>query len=161
MAWPVEWTAPWWLLTDYPSQNDVMTLLDGAVLLGYIGATAIVMGSLLSGLLALGTRALGGWSWARFHHLAQSLIPLAGAGVFLGLSSLTVTMLRGEGLYTGWVGPLRVAILAGATLWSVWLGWKVSAVHSGAVARRLTAAVAVLAGACLADFAWALLFWIW
>ena len=40
------------------------------------------------------------WAWSaqRFHHLAQSLIPIAGAGVFLGLSANTVTLLHAEGV---------------------------------------------------------------
>ena len=38
-----------------------------------------------------------GSTGSRFHHFAQALIPVAGCGVFLGLSSLTVTMLKAEG----------------------------------------------------------------
>ena len=63
--------------------------------------------------LALATRALGPWSWPRFHHLAQCLIPLAACGVFLGLSALTLTMLRAEGLDPPFVPEARAALLAG------------------------------------------------
>ena len=52
----------------------------------------------MGGCLAASVRILGRWSMPRLHHLAQSLIPIAACGVFLGLSSLTVTMLRAEGL---------------------------------------------------------------
>ncbi len=98
VLWPLEHSAPWWLLTNYPGQNDVLTLLDGAMLLAYIGATALVCGVVLDGLLAAAVRAAGPWSWPRFHHLAQALIPMAGCGVFLGLSATTVTLLHNEGL---------------------------------------------------------------
>ncbi len=160
IVWPLEATLPWWLLTDYPAQNDVMSLLDGALLLAYIGATALAMGLALGGLLAIGTRVLGRWSWARFHHLAQALIPQAGVGVFLGLSALTVTLLKGEGLAMGWIGLLRGFMLAGATSWSAWLGWRVARRYAGS-APALTAGAAVLAAAALSDLAWALLFWVW
>jgi polyferredoxin len=26
--WPLEWSAPWWLLTDYPARNDTLSLLS-------------------------------------------------------------------------------------------------------------------------------------
>jgi polyferredoxin len=37
--------APWWLLTHYPEANDVFTWLDGLLILFYIGATALAVGS--------------------------------------------------------------------------------------------------------------------
>ena len=35
IMWPVETSAPWWILTNYADQNDVMTLLDGAVMAAF------------------------------------------------------------------------------------------------------------------------------
>lgn len=160
-SWPLEWSAPWWLLTNYPDHNDVMTLLDGAVLLGYIAATAVVMGAGLSALMALATRSLGPWSWRRFHHLTQALIPLAGCGVFLGLSALTVTMLRAQGLSLPWVGTLRAALLAGAVAWSIVLAWQVSARWANGAARRSIATLCVAAAAALGTAPWILLYWSW
>src|SRR5262249_32935077 len=29
VTWPLEAVAPWWLLTNYPAQNDILSLLDG------------------------------------------------------------------------------------------------------------------------------------
>ena len=63
---------PWWLLTNYPAQNDVLTILDGLMLIAYILLTAIVITTALTVLLALATRLSGKWSWLRFHHLAQT-----------------------------------------------------------------------------------------
>jgi polyferredoxin len=160
IMWPVETTAPWWMLTNYPRQNDVLTLLDGAVLISYILVTALVAGAILSALLALATRLIGPWSWQRFHHLAQTLIPIAGCGVFLGLSALSVTMLRHEGLALTWVDSARVILLAGAALWSAWLAWRVSGLSARGISRALATACVVLA-ASFGVGGWALMFWIW
>lgn len=161
ILWPLEWSAPRWILTNYPEQNDVLTLLDGALLVGYIVATALVLGTGVSALLALATRGLGPWSWRRFHHLAQTLIPLAGCGVFLGLSALTVTMLRsGEGMVLHWVGTARMLLLAGASLWCVWLAWRVAGLSTHGIKRSLATGCVALAAAPVI-LAWALLFWVW
>ena len=123
LIWPLEPVLPWFVLTNYPDLNDMMTPLDGVVLLIYIGGMAMAMGLALSLCLALATRACGAWSWPRFHHFAQGLIPVAACGVFLGLSSLTVTMLKAEGIVLPFVAFLRAALLIGAGLWALvaWL----------------------------------------
>ena len=107
VTWPLEMSAPWFVLTNYPDRNDVMTLLDGGLLLAYIGAATVILGLVLSGIVALATISLGGWSLRRFHHLTQTLIPVAGCGVFLGLSALTVTFLRGDGIVIPYVAEIR------------------------------------------------------
>jgi hypothetical protein len=158
--WPLEWSLPWWILTNYPDQNDVLTVLDGTILLGYILTTAAVMGLALSLMLAIATRIAGAGSWPRFHHLAQSLIPLAGCGVFLGLSSLTVTILRADGIRLHWVNDVRAAFLAGAAAWCLVLGWRIAGKYAGGVRRAL--AVAPVTGAiALGVASWVLLFWVW
>ena len=161
MVWPLELRLPWWILTDYPDQNDVLTLLDGVVMLGYIVATACAVGGAVSVCLALATRGTGRWSWRRFHHLAQSLIPIAGCGVILGLSALTVTMLRSEGFTLSFVGPLRAALLAGASLWSLWLAWRIAARYERRVAGQVFSVASIGLAVALGDLSWALLFWIW
>ena len=158
MSWPLEMTAPWWLLTNYPSKNDALTLLDGGVLVGYILAMAIAMGAALSASLALWTIASGRWSWRQFHHLAQSLIPLAGCGVFLGLSGLTVSLLRSEGLPVQWVGWLRIVLLAGAAWWSMVLAWQIAGLTTTGARRRLVVGGTGLAVA-LGVAGWGMLFW--
>lgn len=101
ILWPLEPSAPWWLLTNHPARNDVLNLLDDALLLGYILAVAVLMGMAQSALIALAPRCVGPWSWLRFHHLAQARVLLAGCGAFLGLSVLTVSTLRAEGMTLG------------------------------------------------------------
>ncbi|MEK7815308.1 MAG: 4Fe-4S binding protein [Pseudomonadota bacterium] len=152
--------APWWLLTHYPEANDVFTWLDGMLILGYIGATAFALGSAV--LLALwGAQRLlerPGLMWP----LAYSLIPLAGIGVFLGLSTLTVAHLRAEGLALAWVPVARAVLLAIAVGWSSWLLWRrIAAVHVASLGHRLAAWSAAMTGALPVLGAWALLFFVW
>jgi polyferredoxin len=161
VVWPLEHAAPWWLLTNYPAQNDVLTLLDGVLLIGYIGATAVVCSAVLSALLAASVRAAGGWSWARFHHLAQALIPMAGCGVFLGLSATTVTLLHAEGLtWPSVVAVARALLLVGCVLWCGWLAWGIASRWTDG-RRRIAVATGTTLAAAASAFCWVLLFWIW
>ena len=111
--------------------------------------------------LALAARALGPFDRRRLYHLAQSLIPVAGCGVFLGLSALTVTMLRAEGVRLGFIGPARAALLAGAALWCVWLVWRISGRYTPVFARRLGAVAGVAAAVGVGIAQWIILFWVW
>lgn len=141
----IEPRLPWWILTNYPDQNDMMTPLDGALMIAYVLATACLTTVAVGAALAFAARALGPLRAAPFHHLAQCLIPMAGCGVFLGLSMTTVTLLRGEGLSLGFVDVVRFCLLVGAAFWCLWLAWKVSARYSNSVGRRLAAMVGVAA----------------
>ncbi|OQS35533.1 hypothetical protein B0T39_17875 [Chromobacterium haemolyticum] len=160
ILWPLDTEAPWWLLTHYPQHNDVFSWLDGAALISYVLATALVLGSGLLLCLAAGVRIAGPWRIQRLHHLAQSLIPLAGCGVFLGLSALTVTLLKAEGVPMFWANDARLALLAGANLWSLWLGRAILARWSSGL-RQVLALIPLLAALALVDAAWGFMFWWW
>lgn len=160
VMWPLQPLMPWWILTNYPDQNDVLTLLDGAVLVGYILAVALLVGSVVTASLLAATLVIDHWKTAHFHHFAQSLIPLAGCGVFLGLSSLTVTLLRNEGLDLNFVGPLRTALLVGAAGWCLWLGWQIAALYSQTTARRIAAMVPMTVAVAAGCSGWISLFWL-
>ncbi|MGA2636327.1 MAG: 4Fe-4S binding protein [Methylocella sp.] len=161
VLWPLQPSAPWWIFTNYPDVNDQLTLLDGAVMLFYIAATALVIGALVSACLYAATRSLGVWSRARFHHLAQSLIPIAACGVFLGLSATTVSLLRAEGVPFGFLSLLRAGLLVGAALWSISLAWRIAGGSTGDRLRRAAATLSVALAASVGVLSWALLFWIW
>jgi polyferredoxin len=152
---------PWWILTNYPDHSDTMTLLDGGMLIGYILSTAIVMGGLLCLALAAAVGALGAWSWARFHHFAQALIPMAGCGVILGLSALTVSLLHSEGFNLGFVPVLRLALLAGAAAWSLTLAWKIAGSYARSRLRQGAATILFGSAVGLGVMSWILLFFIW
>lgn len=157
----LEPVAPWWLLTNYPAQNDVMSPLDGALMIAYVLATAAVLGSATLACLALAARSLGPLRRDVLHHLAQSLIPMAGCGVFLGLSATTATMLKADGLRLDFLPFLRASSLAGAAIWSVWLAWSIAGFYSIRLAPRLRASSAVALATTIGASSWMLLFWIW
>lgn len=180
----LEKALPWWVLTNYPARNDVMTVVDGAALVAFIAGTAVAVAVPVFGCLAVATRMLGAWSWARFHHLAQALVPIAAIGVFLGLSALTVTMLKADDIRLPWVAELRASLILGAAAWSLRLAWGISGVagrgergvgvggedtgavgrvREGAVApglvRRLAATTATAGAIAVGAWVWASLFW--
>lgn len=166
IVWPLEATAPWWLLTHYPEVNDAFSWLDGGLLIAYILLTALLVSGSLYVLISLargiaGRTAAQGSAGAAFNHLAQAFIPLAACGLFLGLSSLTVSLLKADGFGTAWVPPLRIALLAGASVWTLWLsarivqGQSVSRWRANGALLPLIAAIGVINGG------WYLLFWGW
>lgn len=159
--WPLEHGLPWWGLTNYPELNDVLTLLDGAILLGYIAVTALVM-TLATGLpLAFAARLLSpSWKWRRFHHLVHGLLPIAGCGIVLGLSAQTVTILRADGMALGWISDARMTALALATSWSIHLIWKICGQYNSGPHRSFATLGGVIAVA-VCVMPWLLLFWVW
>lgn len=161
IMWPFYENAPWWLLTHYPDQRDVFSWLDGSLLIGYLLGMGLVMGVGLALSLALAVRLMGPWRRQRFYHLAQALIPLAGCGIFLGLSSLTVKLLKSEGIPLAWANDARFLLLAGANLWSFWLASGICQYYAPSLRRRLFVIAAFCPALVLCDYAWALMFWIW
>lgn len=161
IMWPFETNAPWWLLTNYPQQSDVFTWLDGAMVVTYIMSTGLVLGFALTAFFAASNLILGKWNRSRFNHLVQSAIPLAGCGVFIGLSATTISLLRAEHWPVGWANDVRAALLTAMTLWSVLLAWKVIGQHAQGMMQRLLAMLPVICALMLVNFAWLLMFWIW
>ena len=159
--WPFDTTAPWWLLTHYPENNDALSWLDGGVMLAYIGTTAVVLSALVSLPLWLAARKIGRPTLAYFNHLAQALIPLAGCGIFLGLSATTIAMLRAEHLPLFWVSPLRIALLCAASGWTLYLGIKIGQRHQLSSQKMLYAMSCLIIACLFVNAGWLLLFWIW
>lgn len=154
--------APWWLLTHYPEANDVFTWLDGIGVLAYICATALILGGWITLWLRLAGALLPGSTKQNAHWLAYALIPMGGLGVFLGLSSLTVTLIKAEGVIMPWLPEVRGALLALAALWSLWLGGRMLFALPGASrAVRLTALVCLSTAIGGVVLPWIYLFYIW
>ena len=153
--WALDTNAPWWLLTHHPEVGDVFSWLDGAVILCYIAAVALVLG----GTLQCAAWVAGNLSRRAWHVLSAAWIPAAGVGVFVGLSMLTQTQLRAEGVLLPWLGTARAVVLG--------LGFAASLVLSGTqlatapvgVVRRALAWCVMAAPLALLGGAWWQQFW--
>ncbi|MBI5898843.1 MAG: 4Fe-4S binding protein [Rhodocyclales bacterium] len=151
--WMLEESPAWWLLTRYPDVNDIFTWLDGAAILAWIAGVALALGG--STLLAVkGAAKLAGLDWRR---LALGLVPLAGIGLFLGLSMMSATHLRAEGLALGWLPGLRAGLLAVGLLWSLTLGVRLIKVGAGSLCvPGIPLRGQATAAKCLAALIWLL-----
>jgi len=132
--------APWWLLTHYPEANDVFTWLDGICIVAYIVGVGLLLGAAIWAGLALAARCVKDQRlpWRR---LAMSLVPLAGASVFVGLSMLTVTLLKAEGYALPWLQEIRTALLGLGWFASAWLGLRLIGATAGTWPRRVAASL--------------------
>jgi len=161
ILWPLAENAPWWLLTNYPEVRDVFSWLDGGLVVAYIVLVGALLGGVLSALLGMATLVVGGWQRQRFYHLCEALIPLAGCGVFLGLSALTITLLKNEGVAVLWANDIRLALLIGANLWSAWLAFGIIRSYAASLPRRAMSLLMFGAALATVDYAWFLRFWAW
>lgn len=158
LMWPLADNAPWWLLTHYPEHNDVFSWLDGAMVVGYITTTALISGSWVLLWLAAAARVQAGNWRANTIRLAYTLTPLAGCGVFLGLSALTISLLKTEGITFDWINAARFTLLGFASTWSLWLAAR----QSPPGATRRTCTVLLLLPALFGiAYLWKLIFLGW
>ncbi|WIM06580.1 MAG: 4Fe-4S binding protein [Candidatus Nitricoxidivorans perseverans] len=157
ILWPLEEGSAWWLLTNHPEAGDVFTWLDGAAILAWILGIAAVVGGLTLGAVRLSAR-LAGLDWRR---LAMGLVPLAGVSLFLGLSMMTATHLRAEGVALSWLPGLRAALLAAGAAWSVQLGFRLLKVSPGGTAPKIAAGLSWLLPPCMIAASWWLVFFVW
>lgn len=156
--WPLQASAPWWLLTHYPEVNDAFTWLDGALVLAHIAVYALVIGGAAWLGLRLAARLLG--ERAAWWRLAYALTPLAGTSVFVGLSFLTTGQLAAEGFRPHWPNELRAVLLSLAMGWSGWLLWRLARDYSQSKLRRAGAVGLALLGVIPLLLSWlTMLFW--
>ncbi|TLX62730.1 hypothetical protein DN820_14940 [Stutzerimonas nosocomialis] len=160
ILWPLEASAPWWLLTHYPEVNDAFTWLDGATILSYLGASTMLIGGALWLALRVAAAVMRRGEPV-FRHLALTFTPLAGAGLFLGLSATTVKLLRYEGFLLAWAQPARAWLLCGAIAWTLYLSWQVISRHGANGLRRPLAFGCCVLGGAVVGYGWYLQFWGW
>lgn len=153
--WPLEKSTAWWLLTSYPAVNDVFTWLDGALILVYIGAVALALGGTVLALVRISAR-LARTDW---RSLAMGLIPLAGIGLFLGLSMMTVNHLRAEGILLSWLPWARGVLLGLGILWSLRLGFGL--LRDISPMRQLAAFACYAAATTVIGIVWSFQFYVW
>ncbi len=152
--------APWWLLTHYPQTNDVFSWLDGIAIVLYIAATTLLMGGLMLAGLWLAGQIL------RDRHipwqLGYALTPLAGSSLFLGLTALTLSMLKAEHIILPATDALRMVLLASAYLWSGYLLWrKIQGGYKLSNIRKVLALSAILGSSSIVGVSWYIMFFIW
>jgi len=118
-----QYNAPWWLLANYPDSHAGFSLLDGICILTYLLAGGAFLGLVILALVWFATRITAdpALSWQR---LSLALIPIAGIGIFLGLSEFTVVHLNAAGISLPLVPQLQASLLATGGLFSGWLGIK-------------------------------------
>lgn len=161
IMWPFDTNAPWWLFTNYPHQQDIFSWLDGFLVIGYIVLFSICMGSFVFLLLYTTTRIIGKFQITRFNHLAQTLIPLAGCGVFIGLLANTITLLRNENIIFTWITTGKFILLLLSTFWSGYLAWKVIQKYSISVQSKITAMISMCIIYIAINGTWVFILLIW
>ena len=152
--------APWWLLTHYPDVNDAFTWLDGALIAGYLFASALIVGGIAWCSVA-GAARLARDSRVDWRVLALCLVPVAGGSVFLGLSMLTLAQLRAEGVVFAWVPATRAVLLACGIVWTLWLGARRLLENRASLARRTAALVCFSVSPALVATLWYLPWRVW
>ena len=151
---------PWWLLTHYPEANDLFTWLDGALILAYLLGGGFLLGSLLLVGPVIASRLLRHpqLNWQR---LAIALAPLAAASVILGLSMLTVSHLKAEHVWLGWLPAFRVGLLLLGSVGSLWLAQALIRRSTVNRSRKWLAGILMTTPAGLISGVWSLVFFIW
>ena len=112
------------------------------MIVGWIVGTALVLGGFITACLALASLPVRGIR-NRAYALSYALTPLAGLGLFVGLSALTVGLAKGEGLHVHALPMLRCALLGLGAAWSLRLGY--AQLRSRATGSRLAFAFTAFA----------------
>lgn len=142
---------PWWLLTHYPTAHDVFTPLDGLLIVAYVALAGVLLGGWITLWLRAAAPAHSEERGASARRLAYALVPFAGAGLFLGLSMLTATILKAAELTLAWLPYARAVVLGFGAGWSLLLAWR--------IASSARAVTAIAAGMAPVLGAWVLLFY--
>jgi hypothetical protein len=148
------------MLTHYPEASDLFTWLDGVLILGYLLGGGFLLGSLLLIGPAIAARLLKteALNWQRF---TLALTPLAAASVILGLSMLTVSHLKAEHIWLGWLPYFRIGLLSAGCLGSLWLAFQLVLRSTGKIGQKSIAGLAMLLPIGLMATVWTLVFFVW
>lgn len=151
---------PWWILTHHPETGDVFSYLDGLCILIYLGVASLVIGGISLGMLKLAARCARGLRW---QELSMALIPVGGIGLFLGLSMMSLTHLRAEGVVFSWVAQARIGLLLLALTWSCVLAWQLIRTRASATPgwAQLLAMLAFIGNVLFVLSLWGVQFFVW
>ncbi len=157
--WPFSISAPWWVLTNYPANNDSFNWLDGFCISFYILASGLCYGMWLT--LIYKVLAYFLYKPNFYFYIAQAVIPLAAVGIFLGLSATTVKLLQYEGFSFWWLKDLRAFFLGGASLWSLYLGFNILKKDCNYLYQFVFTFLLFSISIIPIVAAWIMMFWIW
>ncbi|MDU0809744.1 MAG: 4Fe-4S binding protein [Burkholderia sp.] len=161
IMWPFKTNSPWFILTNYPSCNDVFSWLDGILIISYILTTAFVYGTTLFILLYGAVRMLGRFDhMKKLHHFAQALIPIAGSGIFIGLFQKTLSLLRYEHIQLSWISEAGIIMLVSANIWSAWLAWNITSGYNTNLINKIASFLWFIAALVVVNSAWWLMFYV-
>jgi len=158
--WLLSDNAPWWVLTHYPETNDVFSWLDGISILLYIGVSTLSIGGAIFIGLWLAGRILKEKTFLPWQ-LGYALTPLAGLSIFLGLTALTISMLKAEHILIHSVVQIRIALLVLAYLWSAYLLWQKLIQYKVINWRIYSAWFVIMLSSSLVGISWVMMFFIW
>ncbi len=153
LAWPLSQRLPWWMLTDYPLANDVMTPVDALTLLILL-SVSIAAATLMFGIPAVVCARILRVRGRFPHHIVQALIPLAAACLFSGLLSLTVSQLRSDGVVIPYSDQFRGGIVLAAAAWSAALVFRIGAFYDTRLANRVWATLIMAVPITSFSIAW-------
>ena len=157
--WPLDPTAPWWILTNHPANNDSFNWVDGFCVASYILGSGVLFGTFLT--LMLWAIAALMRSSTLYHHLAQAFLPLAAAGLFLGLTATTIKLLMYDGVTFWWLPYARAFILALTALWSLYLAARILQRTQASLIRKYLSFFLFAVSCVPIVYAWWLMFWGW
>jgi len=81
--------------------------------------------------------------------------------VILGLSMLTVTHLKAEGFWLGWLPYFRITLLTVGSLASLWMVWCLTKQASLGWGRRTAIQISMTFPVGLMVTVWSLVFFVW
>lgn len=93
--------------------------------------------------------------------VAHGHSPLAAASVILGLSMLTVSHLKAEHFWLGWLPYFRITLLSAGCLGSLWLALGLVRQATVGFLKSALAFIAMLLPAGLMATIWTLVFFVW
>jgi hypothetical protein len=160
--WVFNTNTPWWIFTNYPERGDVFSWLYGAEVVSYIVIVGFAIGIISTTLISLAVKCTGHLSLTRFNHLAQSLIPLGGCSVFVGLFANTINILQKYAdIAFWWINYLKGALLILATLWSFYLAFKIIQRYTVSIKRRMMSLAFMLINFAVINYSWILVLHVW
>ncbi len=163
VMWLFKTNAPWWIFTNYPTQNDVFTWIFGAELVGYILGVGFTFGTLIIITLSLASFIANYKLRSKvFNHLSLALIPLGGCSVFVGLSALTVSLLQKyANIGFLWINEFKAILLGLATVWSLYLAYRIISQYTNKFWRKVVAILMLIVALAIVDYSWVLVLHVW